>query len=332
MKHLFVIYGILCLSVSFSYSNTTNAPEYLKVIQLKNADYIRAILVENDKIHIGAGKCLYIYENKPEFKHISTTCLSAIVQDIQVVDTLAYIGHRSGLSVVNISDTENPFEISLFRIDDDGGGVENIRIKDKIAYVLHRTRGLYAIDVSDPQNMHEVFRGKHTGCCSIPLDLYEDKLLATGPGGYLHIYNISQPTEIEILNSLHMENKLRIEGIMQIAVKDTLSYLACHENGLLILNIKDAKNVPTLAKYKIDANATEVEVNSDGTKAFVVFSYKNSETYLYIFNMANPKRPKITKKVLLGGNWCSNFEIYDSLVYFSQNKNQLVIMKLEETE
>jgi hypothetical protein len=121
-------------------------------------DYINAVFVdENNKI-LYAGSTnskVYIFNiaNLPIVTRKTTYATFSSVNEIQVVNNIAYVAQDGGLDIVNVSNPNNPVEISQGSSND---YAYDVKIIGTIAVIANNANGVLLIDVSNPANPREI--------------------------------------------------------------------------------------------------------------------------------------------------------------------------------
>ncbi|WP_254533525.1 LVIVD repeat-containing protein [Natrinema gelatinilyticum] len=118
----------------------------------------------------GAGWAIVDATDKydPEFiGHFTVDGASSGVHNIQAFgdEYVLTVGHGRGLVVYDISDRENPAEVSSFQMpepgedhDDghehegDGETIHAAHVRDEYVFLAHWNRGMYVLDMSDPED------------------------------------------------------------------------------------------------------------------------------------------------------------------------------------
>ena len=133
--------------------------------------------------------------------------------DVTVEGDLAYVAAGStGLSIVNISDPENPHEVGYCDTPEDALGVV---ISDDLAFVAAGSSGLRIMNVSDPANPCEI------GYCDTP-------------------------------------------GIaFGVAVSDGLAFVADWSDGLRVIDISDHENPREIGSSRARGYAHDVTVTGN---------------------------------------------------------------------
>ena len=181
-----------------------------------------------------------------EVNEISQIDTHAWAANVVVQDNIAYVSDLEGLNIFDISDVENPIELSYF----DEGVVEphEIYVDGNYVYMADYTAGFKIIDVSDTENPTQVgvfHDGGEVGRFEIVDDI---AFIADFVDGIeiVNISDISQLTEITQYDT-------DITNAYNIQVHNDLAYVSDFvsptEKYLRILDISDFSNIEEVAEY-----------------------------------------------------------------------------------
>jgi hypothetical protein len=185
---------------------------------------------------------LYIFDitdpTSPEQIGFSST--TGATWSIDVKNDFAYLGdyYGRGLSVVDISDPINPFQVTF--VETGEGNTFDVQVADTLIY-LAENDSIQIFNISDPTNPQPVGCGKW-GCVAI--DVYgRFAYITNGAPGQIGIIRVSDPANLEMM-SIYEAN----EGVKELAVIDTFLLAACNSR-IRMLNVADSLN-PQLVGYQ----------------------------------------------------------------------------------
>jgi hypothetical protein len=169
----------------------------------------------------------------PSAPVISGRCPLSNPQDIFVYGDYAYIADDyNGLSVVDISDPANPFQIGTFVT---GGSAGRVAAQGKYAYVLDYNTGLFVLDVGNPVSIKKTWQNVKTQ--GGLLQVKDDRLFAGYEYGGVDIYDISNPAAPVLLGTYH--NPGFTDRLKELEVIGNYVFLVDRFKGLQILDITD---------------------------------------------------------------------------------------------
>ncbi|MCF7810905.1 S8 family serine peptidase, partial [bacterium] len=216
---------------------------------------------------------------------------------VVVRDNTAYIAcYQSGLMIVDVSDPENPEEISTFNTPGDG---RRVTIRDNLAYVGDGWRGLQIIDISDLENPEGIgsIQPRHFTYCAAVRD---DFAYVCEDGAGLRIVDISDPTnpsEISVYDT--PGSAYRVE------IMDNLAYVADAVEGLRIIDISDPENLEEVGSLNTDGYTYNVDVIdnlaylADGSNGLLIVDISDPSDPREI---AHYETPSIARDVLVREN------------------------------
>ncbi len=199
---------------------------------------------------------------------------------VHVQDDTAYVSaSEAGLYIIDISNPDNPTELSRYNESIDH--IHDIYVEENLVYLADYTEGLKIIDVSDLENptlVGEFHDGGEVGAFEICEDF---AFLADFEDG-LEIVNITDPTHPQ--ESFQYDTG--ISYIFNVEVNNDLAYvpdyISASEKALKILNISDLSSIEEIAEYTIDGEIFSIDLVGD--IAYMMCSYGGVK----IFNISNP--------------------------------------------
>ncbi|MCG3220376.1 MAG: hypothetical protein H7641_03265, partial [Candidatus Heimdallarchaeota archaeon] len=249
---------------------------------------------------------------------------------LAVDGNLVYVANMAGgLSVINVTDTNNPTQIGMRNtpgtsydvyvegdfayIADGANGLVVVNITDPInptiaatfsagistadsvivegnyAYVVDTDNGLVVVDITYPKTPS--FAGEYNNNDVTDVDIYGDFLYITDIYDGLLIVNISIPTSPSLISSFP------IPGYTQaIFIEGCNAYLACYNGGFQVAKIADISTPTLIGSYDTPGNAVDVFVS--GYYAYVA----DSTSGLQIIDISNPFSPTYAGSYNTPGN------------------------------
>lgn len=191
------------------------------------------------------------------------------------------ISESNGLSIIDISDVNNPAETSS--IDVAGySSVKDIAFYNDFAFVSALNSGVYVLDITDPNNPTQIyqFNGNMDG---YSVEVYGNTLhVGDGHDGY-HLYDLSNiPNSFPLLGSYEDSGR-----IQEIRVNGNYAYVAAYRDGFSIFDISDETNPVKVGYYPSDKDVNNLEIDSH-------FAYlANGDKGLTVLDITNPNNPSL---------------------------------------
>ena len=158
-----------------------------------------------------------------------------------------------GVSIVDISDTENPYEISLYEEDET---LMSMEVSGDYAYLSIWTVGIVILDISDLYNPVNT---------NILIDQHAPSLCAVGEYLYLvnnyeefKIIDISDPLDPQILGGCHLPY-----DPCALAVEGDYAYISKDYGGLMIVDVSVAADPYVLSNIDFIGNSYGLAVQDD---------------------------------------------------------------------
>lgn len=237
--------------------------------------------------------------------------------DVEISGNYAYIAdHDGGITVADISNPSNPFEVSsvetpgraltievvsnfayvadrrgglrVFNVSDPAKPTEvgffdteddawGVTVSGNYAYVAVDTDGLQILDISDPANPTEVSRFDTPGR-AVNVRVRGNYAYVADYSGGLRILNISDPANPVEVSSLSAQDE-----IWDIDFKGIYAYVADH--GIRVIDISDPANPTEVGNFKTSDSAWDVTVS--GNYAYIAADNAGVRT----INVSDPASP-----------------------------------------
>ena len=222
---------------------------------------------------------------------------------VDVRGNYAYVATSySGLAVVDISDPENPFEVTYINT----GITSDLAIVGD--YIYATSYGLTIFDISDPENPFEV------GNCYVPyayhLDVQDDLACVTTSDSGMSIIDISDPENPFVVGSI-VSRASASDVVIQGSYAYLVSYIFVEpEDGYLqIIDISDPTN-PFETDYWF-SNTQIKGVAVSGSYAYTAATGGG----LRVIDISDPFNPFLAENLLPTNSYCTLVELYRNLAY-----------------
>lgn len=251
--------------------NEIIAPEYINDIAVAGPDLFlvtsSGTVYIADPLHQGQSPFIGYFNNPGWWQY-----------DVEVQGTLAFVGTRTGLQIIDISNPESPSFVGSYETNQ---YAYSVSVNGPYAYIASRTLGILIIDVDDPANPFLV------GSISQFIDFREIEVVGNiaytvASNGALVIVDASDPTTPRvdgILNQPGLNGDLHISG--------STAYLANKSGGLRIIDVSDTSS-PSLVGSYTTAHWTSA-VTVEGTTAYLC----DTDTGLNIVDISDPTKPSL---------------------------------------
>ena len=166
------------------------------------------------------------------------TCIyDVIASDVLIVGDYLYAA-SGGIKVIDISDPVNPIEVGSCLSQN----TKRLAVQDDFAYVTTDDSGMSIIDISDPENPFEVgsIVSREIASDVAVQDNYAylvSYIFMEPEDGYLQIIDISDPA-----NPFETDYLFSSTQIYGVAVQDSFVYLAASNGGLKVVDVSDPYN------------------------------------------------------------------------------------------
>ena len=180
-----------------------------------------------------------------------------------------------GMAVVDVTDPENPMEVSYCETIDD---INCIELDGDYSYIGYWGEGLLVLDVSNPFNPIEI------ACYPEPASIHnvivvENLAYITSMSGGFTIADISDPANIVYLS----ENSFG-EGGQSLFVVDNIAYMS-GSNMMRIIDVSDPSNPIIVSNFGLPE--TPDDFYKDGDLLYVALWLDG----LYIYDISDPVNP-----------------------------------------
>lgn len=192
--------------------------------------------------------------------------------DFQIVNDLMYIADHLGLFIYNVSDPENPQQVSHCY---DLGSSHGIVITTSYAFIADLDYGLEVYNITNPLNPVEIAT-YYYGESASELVISNSTCYLLGETKFLSL-NITDPMNVSILDEYSISGFFGLDFF----ITDSYAFIPEWPSGMLILNISDPSNIQLFKKYEIDSYFRSFYIEQDyiyaacATNGFRIFSISN---------------------------------------------------------
>ncbi|MDP8241136.1 MAG: T9SS type A sorting domain-containing protein [Candidatus Hatepunaea meridiana] len=259
-----------------------------------------------ERIH---GMFVLTLSNSPEIVGICD--IGYPMNDIEVEGDYAYVSADStGLIIIDISDPENPEEVSTLETD---GSARRIALFDDYACIADGEEGLIIVDISDPEDPEEVIR-IDVNVTNVTVD--DDLMFLSDGTQLLRIYDISDPEEPEQIGEYETERWYWM--IEETAVFDEY-VIAITGRDIHIINISDPEEL-RLADRIGCYNVRLEDVYLSGDICYIASqSGVNVGGGILKVDISNPQRVEISDAFYIIGYPC-NIDIYGNYAFLTEGE------------
>ncbi|MFX0094151.1 MAG: hypothetical protein ACFFBD_20605 [Candidatus Hodarchaeota archaeon] len=215
---------------------------------------IMAILYANNKIYVGAGSELKIFNVRDPMAPFSVANLSqhSTVCDVVVVDPYIYIADHSG-SLMIANESGNLYPCLSFANDYWCFG---IFVSGNYAYTATGSQGLVIWDVSNKTSPTIVGTGD-TGDNVYSIAPYgADKAVLGGRAGYVAVFDITSKTDPTLLGEIDITS-----DINEIKVSGDSAIVADYTNGIVTLDLSTGTPTQNKLLYPTGNRGYAVEID-----------------------------------------------------------------------
>jgi hypothetical protein len=195
---------------------------------------------------------------------------------VAVSGDYAYINNSCRLSIIDISDIQNPREIGNFEFDDPSIDFE---IQGNIAYMLEDyINPLYAIDISTPE-LPVLIGGYSFSSNHYSLDIY-DHYAYISEEHDIRILNISDPANITYAGHFNYSNINNLSINILTVYDRFLIYSRFDDRSINVLDLSDPVHPQQIRNFILDEYCSDAMVDDN-------FIYFVSQSYLWIFDVSS---------------------------------------------
>ncbi len=289
----------------------TSSPTRISRYQL--SERAQGLFLKDNKAYITMGRDALLTVDL-NLKRISKLKIEGNLDKIIVKDEYAYVLDMiKGLRVFDISSSENPTSVSLFKKVGNNNPVD-FEVLQNFAYILDGEEGVVVADISNP--IDPIFLSQYTP--------QEKATVLEISGNYLFLGNAG----VEIVSiGEHLNFKSRYESnypVSDIAIKGNYLYLVHFDPtiGIIVLDISNLNSPKKVGEFK-EVKPGKKRALIDGNYLFLV-----QQDSLSAIDISDPKKLKSVGKYDIRNP--KDIFVKDGLIYLtSQDKDLLKILKTE---
>ncbi len=234
-----------------------------------------------------------------------------VTSAVAVKDDIAFIGNGSNLTLVDISSTENPVEISSYLFSNI---VTSIALSDHYAYVIGNSLQLHIIDFSDPNNLVEVGSGEIPSYVSQKIIFSNNFVYVQMKMQGLKIIDVSDPT------SPVDAGMISAPSMSDFFVDGNYAYIPAGLDGMYIYDVSDPAN-PTLESTIENGLVPHcVTVNNN-------YAYMGEGGNLRIFDVSDKTNPVEISSI---GVYFKQLVSDDGFIYATEEYGSLSVINVTD--
>ena len=206
------------------------------------------------------------------------------VNEITVMDDIAYCAFDNGLQIIDFTDPHNPVELSRMYLP---GQTTRVKIAGHYAFVASVDEGLQIIDIADPAEPELIFTLTETDYI-LDLEIANDlAYIMDGSKGF-YIYHILNPYDPAMVYNERLSAR-------DICIANNMLFLAGFNRGFEIYSLDDPQDPELLSSVDLNGMAENIAVQ--GNYAYVGIGANSS---LFVYDISNPEAP----------TYCSSFPAF----------------------
>jgi len=237
-----------------------------------------------------------------------------IINSIAINDELAYLACQNGFVILDISSYESPVVLSQLITEE---YLEEIVIRDSIAYVGTLDYSFLVFNVSSPENPYEIGRVDENIDDVWGLDFYNNQLLVASEDTGGKIFDISDPSNpVELTTML-----LYSSTIVDIKARDSVAYVT-HPRSLYTFDISEIEN-PKQLDYLENGGGVAIAIEGD-----YLYSL-NLDKRMMVVDISDPEDLNVVGYYPLPSVG-SDIYVKDKIVYAACQRSGIYIIKFDE--
>ena len=206
-------------------------------------------------------------------------------RDVAVQGNLAYIAtYSSGFSIADISDPENPVELSSLNLDH---AVDKLSVLGGLTCCKAQGYGFILVNTANPDSIYEVSRKPITGIQQVLLN--EQYLYAVSFYEGILIFDITDPSLPTLIGHQRMPYHTRC-----VAVSGDHAFACVLEYGIISVEISDPAD-PEIISLAHMSGYEYLDIES-----YEDYLYVATGSELHIVDISNPAFMEITGEVYIG--------------------------------
>ncbi|MCD6160814.1 MAG: T9SS type A sorting domain-containing protein [candidate division Zixibacteria bacterium] len=204
-------------------------------------------------------------------------------ETVFAVDNLCYVGAGNTLQILDVTDPASPILQGQFALRT---LIEDVYIKDGLAYIANDDDGLIIADINLPSQTEILSRMQFSdGAFGIYVDGNYAYVTAVNAG--FNIVDISDPYHPALRSTFMVD-----WAALNVDVQDSIACIACGYGGLYIMNISDPE-FPYQTGLIDTHNTWAYDVKIEGDYAYMAYSLYDGGGGLKVVNISNPYVPYV---------------------------------------
>ncbi|MDP8207532.1 MAG: T9SS type A sorting domain-containing protein [Candidatus Electryonea clarkiae] len=232
--------------------------------------------------------------------------------DVDIAGDFVYVAtNTSGLSIVDISNPEEPIEINYIF---DGDNVRGVEVSGDFAYLWVSGEGLHIVDISDPTDPLQVGFLQHqlTGEFCVDGDLVFVEIRVGNADYVVNVIDISDPENPEITGQVALQQFNHVSWC--ITAEDEYAYLSCYyimenESEIFVIDATDPEQPEISDSAIIDGWSKDIAVEGD----FVYIGQQPDG--IVVVDVSDPEDIEIVTEVRCPRGSVLLLEVENSILY-----------------
>ncbi|NJN66947.1 MAG: hypothetical protein HC884_09665 [Chloroflexaceae bacterium] len=215
---------------------------------------VGAVATDHHYAYVGEGATFRIFDIGTPSQPMpqSYVPLPDVVQDVQVIGSLAYVADgEGGLRILDVSTPTNPTEVGSYDTPGEAGAVQ---VVGEVAYVADGRSGVRILDVSVPTNPTEVGSYDTPGEAGAVQVVGGVAYVADGLKGFC-ILAVSTPASPTLVGAYDTSGYVR-----NVQVVGNLAYLADGPGGLQTIDVSDPAYPTEVGGYQASGDFRDVQI------------------------------------------------------------------------
>lgn len=233
-----------------------------------------------------------------------------------IKDNLVFkVQDNFGLAATDISDILNPIRLPNLPV---GESDKDLAIKGDMAYVAANTLGYKVFDISDPNNISEVWNysdgfGTYYRAWSVAIKgdyVYWGNTIGTW------IYDISEPKDPVLVDSI-----ITNCWTMDIVFKDNLGLIAERANGLRAVDVSDPAHPVTIGIYEDELYTDFYELAISGNYCYIADDWYGD---FRVLDISDPADIQMMARVDLGASMVRGVAVRQPNIYVASKSGLFI--------
>ena len=271
--NLIVLLGISLLAACNS------SPSPLRKVGSLNTGTAYRVFVQGETAYVATNDGVVVIDihDRSRPKKTALIPLKSAAFGVFASGNWVYIaGPADGLVIADVTDKTSPRVVGTYA----GGGINEVCAAGKTAYASTQAGDLLIISVADPAQPDLSGTYKAQGGMGLMVACLQDVVYFSGSNKGLDVVDVSDPSKPVLKMTVP-----RTQGAKDTQIVGSLMYLACHGNGVRILDIADPLAPRTIASFNNGGEAWGV--GGDAKYLWIGDLQEGVELY----DASNPRSP-----------------------------------------